>query len=369
MSYQLEVHPSDSEAYQLYVEQSWSKIKEADLLENLGISQFFLITQPGIKDLLLDKALPFLPEQLQNHPERVICIGDGERAKHINNLSNIYNNLIEQGIDRRSCILALGGGVVGDLTGFVASSILRGVSFIQLPTTLLAAVDSSVGGKVAVNVDRGKNMVGAFYQPRLVYFNLGSLETLPDEEWNCGLAEMAKHAILDSSGTLRADLSQNVAELRNYKSDLLAKAVRDSAAFKASVVARDEKEGGLRAILNLGHTTAHALESLSNYTQFSHGEAVSRGLATALILSRNVNGLSADRCDELLNFLEQIGLPLNSAGFGADELLEHMKYDKKSVQGVPRFVLLDKSGETGYGYEVSADSFRSAWQEQIERFG
>lgn len=364
----LDVQPSNSSAYRMYVEQSWNLLQEKSLLENLNASQFFLITQENLKKLVLENVISFLPDDIQKDPDRIITIGSGEQAKHLKNLSNIYNNIIEQGIDRQACIIALGGGVVGDLAGFVASSILRGVQFVQLPTTLLSAVDSSVGGKVAVNVDHGKNMVGAFYQPQLVYFNLCSLNSLPPSEWNCGLAEMAKHAILDESGMLLKQMQVNWRSLRDPGSSFLGQAIRDSASFKASIVARDEREGSVRAILNLGHTTAHALESLTNYNQFSHGEAVSRGLATALILSRILNTLPQSKLEALLEFLALLGLPMDSCGFRAQELLDHMQYDKKAVQGVPRFVLLDQTGKANFGYRVSETEFSKAWQEQIERF-
>ncbi|MCB1320245.1 MAG: 3-dehydroquinate synthase, partial [Leptospiraceae bacterium] len=216
-------------------------------------------------------------------------------------------------------------------------------------------------------VDRGKNMVGAFYQPAFVYFNLHTLHTLPEREWDCGLAEMCKHALLESTGSIYKFMRMHVSDLRNAGAPALRQAVLDSAAFKASVVARDERESGLRAILNLGHTTAHAIESITGYRRFSHGEAVARGLVTALILSRDI--LDYSRTDEMLAFMRELRLPMDTAELSGESLWDHMQYDKKAVQGVPEFVLLDQSATAVYGRKVTREQFLNAWQEQRDRCG
>ncbi len=366
----LEVRPSSSPAYQVFVERGFARLREELLFENLGASRLFVISQEGLDDTVIAPFLKAAGDLFDGEAERrVLRIRQGESAKHIDNLAPIYNRLIEADADRKSCLIALGGGVVGDFTGFVAATLLRGVSFVQIPTTLLAAVDSSVGGKTAVNVDRGKNMVGAFYQPRFVYFNTELLRTLPEREWVCGLAEMIKHGCLEASGRITADLEQNADDLRDPSSDALRSAVLDSAGFKAEVVRQDEREGGLRAILNLGHTTAHALESLTQYARFSHGEAVSRGLVTALLLSRNVCGLAPDVIERYLKLMDRLKMPRDTANFSAQQILEHMRFDKKAVRGVPRYVLLAGPGEARFGMEVAPEEFRRAWDEQRERFG
>jgi len=301
--------------------------------------------------------------------EQIIRLKPGEQNKHLSQTGPVYDRLIELGIDRHSVILSLGGGVVGDFTGFIASTLLRGVRFVQLPTTLLSAVDASVGGKVAINVDRGKNMVGSFYQPELVYFNLGTLATLPEREWLCGLAEMVKHAFIDPTGTIFPFLDEHAAALRDPASPLLKRAVLDSVACKAAVVEEDEKEEGLRATLNLGHTTAHAIESVTNYSRFSHGEAVARGLATAIFLSCELSGLSDRDAESMFSLMEKLSLPLDTAGLGPDELLADLRYDKKSIGGIPRFVLLSSVGHPLYGVVVSDGAWRSAWEKQQKRFG
>ena len=325
-------------------------------LASLRPSRVFILTESRLKEYA---------EQLEaslnlSVPLKTIYFKGGETAKHLDQLGPVYNSLIEDGVDRRSLILALGGGVVGDFAGFVAATILRGIPFVQIPTSLLAMVDSSVGGKVAVNTGRGKNMVGAFYHPRLVWCNLSTLNTLPDAEWSCGLAEMAKHAMLESSGKLRQALINSAKEIRNLES--LAPRVIESMAVKAYVVARDEKESGLRACLNLGHTTAHGIESLTGYNRFSHGQAVSRGLVTAMLLSRN-RGYSSQIVEQNLEMMERLNLPMDTAGLEAKDLWDHMKYDKKNVDGEIRFVLMGKEG-LDISVPLRFEEFAEAWKEQ-----
>ena len=325
-------------------------------LASLRPSRVFILTESRLKEYA---------EQLEaslnlSVPLKTIYFKGGETAKHLDQLGPVYNSLIEDGVDRRSLILALGGGVVGDFAGFVAATILRGIPFVQIPTSLLAMVDSSVGGKVAVNTGRGKNMVGAFYHPRLVWCNLSTLNTLPDAEWSCGLAEMAKHAMLESSGKLRQALINSAKEIRNLES--LAPRVIESMAVKAYVVARDEKESGLRACLNLGHTTAHGIESLTGYNRFSHGQAVSRGLVTAMLLSRN-RGYSSQIVEQNLEMMERLNLPMDTARLEAKDLWDHMKYDKKNVDGEIRFVLMGKEG-LDISVPLRFEEFAEAWKEQ-----
>ena len=363
--------PAASLAYPVFVETSFDRLIAGGHFAGLEASQFFLISQSGIETSVI---MPFL-EALRAHipggisDDRVILIGQGEASKHLTRLGAVYNRLIELDVDRKSCLIALGGGVVGDFTGFVAATLLRGISFVQIPTTLLAAVDSSVGGKTAVNVDRGKNMVGAFYQPRFVYFNTQFLSTLPETEWICGLAEMVKHACLDDSGVLLKHLEAHAEQLRDPANPQLRAAVLQSAGFKARIVSQDEREGGLRAVLNLGHTTAHAIESLTGYKRFSHGEAVARGLVTALFLSRRVTGLSDAAVERYLKLFARLGLPGDTAGFSPVQVLDHMRFDKKSVRGIPRFVLLRTPGDPVYGVKIIEADFLAAFAEQAERFG
>ncbi len=358
----VEVTPASAHSYPVVVGRGWEKGVE-ELLSSLGTGELFVFSQKGLESMVLEGF-----QRRFNIPEnRIILLEQGETNKHIKNLAPVYNRLIEEGADRNSVLVALGGGVVGDFVGFVAATLLRGVRFVQLPSTLLAAVDSSVGGKVAVNVDRGKNMVGAFHHPEFVYFNVELLRTLPGKEWKCGLAEMVKHAFLDPEGL--AFFERTGQELLSPDSESLVEAVLLSVLYKAKVVSHDEKETGLRSILNLGHTTAHAIESLTHYSVYSHGEAVSRGLATMLILSRNLAGLAPEQEKRLLSLLTTLELPVDTAGYSAEELLNHMKYDKKNREGESRFVLLQAPGVPLFNQRVPPEEFLRAWNEQKERFG
>lgn len=331
-----------------------------DLGTLLSEDRLFVFSQKGLEDPLLEF---FAETKLPR--ERVYMLEQGEQYKHIAETRKAYNWLIEQGIDRRSTIVAFGGGVVGDFTGFIAATILRGVKFVQVPTTLLACVDSSVGGKVAVNADSGKNMIGAFFHPALVYCNVSMFATLPEPEWLCGFAEMVKHGFLEPTGRVLEFLESNAARIRDK--EILTRAIGDSASFKAEIVGQDEQETGLRAILNLGHTTAHALESVTEYKRFSHGQAVSRGLVTAILLSAS-RGLPRDRTERMLALMQTLALPMDTAGFSAHVLFDHMKFDKKNSGSQIRFVLLEASGPV-YGVSVREAEFQAAWEEQKERFG
>ena len=293
----------------------------------------------------------------------------GEKSKSFSKLEAVYEKLIQEDVDRKSCLLALGGGVVGDFCGFVAASLLRGIDFVQIPTTLLAAVDSSVGAKVGVNIKYGKNMVGAFHPPAFVYLNIDFLKTLHEREWVCGIAEMLKHALIEDTGRTLEELFQNSAFLRRPESPEFSKLVQSSIAVKAQIVSEDEKEKGKRMALNLGHTSAHALESLTRYRRFSHGEAVSRGLVTALLLSRNLKGLAPSFVENFLEKMETLSLPRDTAKLKAREVYGHMRYDKKAKKGRPHFVLLKGPGEVLWNEEVSMEDFASAWDEQARRFG
>ncbi|NCN08712.1 MAG: 3-dehydroquinate synthase [Leptospira sp.] len=323
------------------------------------VSRFIIISERSISQIYnkyIESELKGLPVPIDQ-----IFIKGSEKNKHISRMKKVFNELIELGADRKSVIIALGGGVVGDYAGFIAATYQRGIRFIQIPTTLLSCVDSSVGGKVAVNVDKGKNMVGAFHQPELVYIPMFALSTLPEKQWSCGLAEMLKHSLL-SGGSMWQDFKTHERKEIKVDSDILRKMIIDSIKFKASVVAQDEKESGLRAILNLGHTTAHAIESLTNYKKYSHGEAVSIGLITALILSNKI-GFSFDKVDTVIRIMEKYNLPINDNSKPAD-ILKHMQHDKKKEGNNLKFVLLEDIGKSKFGITINPKEILSALKEQ-----
>ncbi len=268
---------------------------------------------------------------------------DGEEYKTLQSATAIYDHMVGAGMERNSAVVALGGGVVGDLAGFVAATYMRGVPLVQVPTTLLAQVDSSVGGKVAVNHPRGKNLIGCFYQPRLVLVDLQTLGTLPEREIRAGMAEVIKYGVIWDV-TFFAFLEQRLDRILSLEPDALMKAVRQSCAIKAEIVSRDEREQGLRAILNFGHTVGHALESLTNYQVYRHGEAIAAGMAVAasLAVSRGLLGV-ADK-ERLVSVLRRSGLPV-SFPYPVREVMGLMSHDKKVLKGKPRFILPLKIGQ------------------------
>jgi 3-dehydroquinate synthase len=273
---------------------------------------------------------------------------------------------VAAGLDRRGVVVALGGGVVGDLAGFLAATWLRGVRLVQAPTTLLAMVDSSVGGKTGINLPQGKNLVGAFYQPVEVDIDLRTLATLPEREYRSGLAEVVKYGVIRDAG-LFADLEAGADRLMARDVTLLADIVARCCRIKADVVAGDETESGPRAILNFGHTLGHALETVRGYGTWAHGEAVAAGMAYAGEVSIRRCGFPSDDNRRLRRLLERLGLPVDWRAGGdtaTDWAAMHaaMARDKKTQAGVVRFVLARRIGEAAFGCEVGADMLEDAFR-------
>jgi 3-dehydroquinate synthase len=268
---------------------------------------------------------------------------DGETHKDWPTLNLIFDALLRHGCDRKTVLFALGGGVVGDMTGFAAASYMRGVPFVQVPTTLLAQVDSSVGGKTAINHPLGKNMIGAFYQPRLVLCDLSTLATLPPRELSAGLAEIIKYGPIYDMRFFDW-IEANIEALVAREPAALAHAVRRSCEIKAAVVGQDERETGVRAILNFGHTFGHAIEAGLGYGRWLHGEAVGCGMVLAAELSQRLGGVDAAFARRLSVLIERAGLPVVAPALGAERYLELMRVDKKSEAGEIRFVVIDKPG-------------------------
>jgi 3-dehydroquinate synthase len=284
---------------------------------------------------------------------RVIILPAGETAKSLKVLASCYDQLAAQRLERKSFIVALGGGVVGDLGGFVAATYLRGLPFVQVPTTLLAQVDSSVGGKVGLNLKAGKNLVGAFHQPRLVLCDLATLASLPMREYRAGFAEVIKYGIIYDAG-LFAFLERELPKLLRRDSRTLAVVVARCCEIKADVVRQDENEGGLRAILNFGHTIGHALEAISHYGKYLHGEAIAIGQVVAAKLSAQVLGLPASEVERIESLFRRAGLPtqLNLSASDRRKVLLAMRLDKKVSAGEIKFVLARRTGVVEFGHEV-----------------
>jgi 3-dehydroquinate synthase len=286
-----------------------------------------------------------LREKLAAHFTEVslLALPDGEQHKDWSTLNLIFDRLLADGSDRRTVLFALGGGVVGDITGFAAACYMRGVPFVQVPTTLLAQVDSSVGGKTAINHPAGKNMIGAFYQPQRVVCDLDTLRTLPQRELVAGLAEVIKYGPIADAAFLDWIEAQLDALLARDTA-ALAHAVRRSCEIKAEVVGQDEREGGLRAILNFGHTFGHAIEAGLGYGAWLHGEAVGCGMVMASELSARLGMVSADFAQRIRRLIARAGLPVRAPDLGAERWLQLMRVDKKAQDGEIRFVLIDAPG-------------------------
>ncbi len=272
-----------------------------------------------------------------------VVLPDGEEFKTWQTLNLVFDALLQNGSDRKTVIYALGGGVVGDMAGFAAASYMRGVPFVQVPTTLLAQVDSSVGGKTAINHPLGKNMIGAFYQPLLVVCDLATLKTLPGRELSAGLAEVIKYGPIADMAFLDW-IESNLDALLARDPAALAHAVRRSCEIKASVVGQDEREAGLRAILNFGHTFGHAIESGLGYGEWLHGEGVGCGMVMAANLSQRLGMIDEAFVQRLTRLIRKAGLPVVGPKLGADRYLELMRVDKKAEAGEIKFVLIDKPG-------------------------
>ena len=309
-------------------------------------SQALIVSNVTVAPLYADR----LKAQLQQRYARVevLQLPDGEAHKNWITLQTIFDALMQNGADRKTVLFALGGGVVGDMTGYAAASFMRGVPFVQVPTTLLSQVDSSVGGKTGINHPLGKNMIGAFYQPQLVVCDLDTIDTLPVRELSAGLAEVIKYGPIADMDFLEW-LEANMDALMARDKKALAFAVRRSCEIKADVVSKDEKEADLRAILNFGHTFGHAIEAGMGYGVWLHGEGVGAGMVMAAELSQRLGMVDAAFVQRLRTLIARAGLPVRGAVLddkdNAGRYLELMRHDKKSQAGAIRFVLIDGPGK------------------------
>lgn len=341
-------------------ERSYSIFVGKGLLEDLGgytarllsSERATVVTNPTVAKLYLDGTLESL--RRAGFRARSIEIPDGEEHKNLETLASIYDRLLEDGVDRGTVIVALGGGVVGDVTGFAAATVLRGVPYVQIPTTLLAQVDSSVGGKTAINHARGKNLIGAFHQPRLVLCDIETLASLPQREFLAGMAEVIKYGII-LDAELYSLVEKELDDILARDGDLLAQVVTRSCELKAMVVSRDEKESDYRAVLNFGHTLAHAVENLTSYRTFLHGEAVSIGMVAAARISQARGHCGPEVVDRIEALLNRAGLPtLIPDALSPEALGRAIELDKKARDGKVKFVRVDEIGRAGFDEMPSA---------------
>jgi 3-dehydroquinate synthase len=303
--------------------------------------QVLIVTNETVAPLYLEQ----VKSALAGYQVDEVVLPDGEAYKNLETLNRIFDVLLEKQHNRTTTLIALGGGVIGDMTGFAAASYQRGVNFIQVPTTLLSQVDSSVGGKTAVNHPLGKNMIGAFHQPQCVIADTSTLNTLPERELSAGVAEVIKYGLI-CDNDFYVWLQQNVDALMARNADALAYAIERSCQDKAEVVAQDETESGIRAILNLGHTFGHAIEAHQGYGKWLHGEAVGTGMLMAADLGCRIGDISAAEVAELKALLERAGLPVvGPDDMTVDDYTSRMQVDKKVLDGRIRLVLLRAIGE------------------------
>ena len=318
------------------------------IVPHLAQPRAVIVTNPTVGALYLEVLSSALARA--GVATAAVTVPDGEAYKNWQTLNAIFDALLENRCERKTALIALGGGVVGDLAGFAAAVYLRGVPFLQIPTTLLAQVDSSVGGKTGINHPLGKNMIGAFYQPRLVLADIATLDTLPPRELAAGLAEVIKYGLILDRAFFDW-LEANMERLMARDAGALTYAVRRSCELKAQVVAQDERESGVRALLNLGHTFGHAIEAGLEYGTWLHGEAVAAGTVRAARLSQRLGSLTAAEVERVVALLQRAQLPTAAPDLGVDRYLELMGLDKKVEGGKLRLVLLRSIGEA----YVSAD--------------
>jgi 3-dehydroquinate synthase len=327
-------------------------------------SKIFVITDKNVANIHLNNLKKFLVNF------DLLEVENGEKSKSFDNFSNLCNQILKRGIDRKSLIVAFGGGVVGDLAGFVASVLLRGIDFVQIPTTLLACVDSSVGGKTAINSQYGKNLIGSFYQPKLVICDLDFLTTLPDREFKSGYAEILKYGLIYDANFFNF-LDQNYQKILLKDRDLLQKSIHQSCLIKSAIVSKDEKENGERALLNFGHSFAHIFETETNYSgEILHGEAVALGMAMATKMSLNFGLINQDSYQKIITHLNKCGFIINPnkirLNWHKENLIQHIYKDKKNENNKLTFILLNDIGKATIRKNVDINDFLKILNEFIE---
>jgi 3-dehydroquinate synthase len=330
-------------------------------LARLGLGrQVALISDPGILRMYGHAVIESV-RAAGFHPVEIL-LPEGEQAKTLDVARQTWDDLLEAGCDRTSTVVALGGGAVGDLAGFVAATYMRGINFVQIPTTLLAQVDASIGGKTAIDHPRGKNLIGAFHQPRVVIVDPAVLTTLPEREFRSGLAEVIKHGIV-LDGAYFADLEQSVPALLRRDLATLERVVAGSCRLKASVVERDEKEAELRHVLNYGHTIGHALEAATGYGRWAHGEAVSLGIVAEARLAERLGIAKNQTTERQIRLLRSIGLPVSGLGAAPEAIVDALGRDKKARDGRVPFIFAPEIGSFRLVFDVPRAAVLETLQE------
>lgn len=344
-------------SYNIYIERDLLT-QLPDLLKKFNIkSQSVLISNPKIFELYGESVIRCL--QYADIKCRAIIIPDGEEYKDLFWAYHILTEMLRYGLDRKSFVFALGGGVIGDITGFAASLYMRGIPFIQIPTTLLSQVDSSVGGKTGVNHTLGKNMIGSFYQPKAVFIDTNTLNSLSEREFLCGLAEVIKYGVISNSAFFEY-LENNIESILDRDSHKLAHIIKTSCEIKAKIVSEDERESGWRAILNYGHTIGHAIETETGYTTYKHGEAIAIGMVYEAKIAQRLGICSADDVKHISKLIDSYRLPTQlPSGLSIDRLITHIMIDKKNESGKVTIITPSKIGSVTITKAVNIDDIKA----------
>ena len=363
MSKLLPVNYNNSFCYQIYITDTFAELtKQISDLGYTSEKKICIVTDSNVAPLYANTVKAELAKAFQNI--FVYTFLAGEENKNVTSINGIYEFLIQNHFDRQDILVALGGGVVGDMTGYAAATYLRGIDFIQIPTTLLSQTDSSIGGKTGVDFMQYKNMVGAFYMPKLVYMNLSVLKTLPKEQLISGFGEILKHGLIKDLDYFHW-LNEHYDAIWNLEYSVLEEMIYRSCDIKRDVVERDPKEKGERALLNFGHTIGHAIEKLSNFS-LTHGTCVGLGIVAASYLSKELGNISAEELANIEETLAHFGLKIRTEGFVPQDILEATKSDKKMIGNQIKFVLLKTSGEAYIYRELTDEQILSGIRYVLE---
>jgi len=348
----------DSAEYPIYITDDFSELAEYIRVLGLDNKKFCIITDIDTGSIYLESICDTVEKT--SFESCVFTFKAGEENKNHNTVSNIYNFLLDNKFDRDSVIVALGGGIVGDVAGFVASTFMRGISFIQIPTTLVAQIDSSVGGKVGINFENKKNIIGSFYSPKLVYINAETLNTLPEEIFSAGLSEVVKHGLIMDKDYYRY-LQINQEDIKKRDKNILKNVISGSCKIKLSIVKQDERENNIRQILNFGHTVGHAIEHVTNF-KLSHGHAVAVGMVAEAYLSYHLNNLTKDELDDIIKTLKSFCLPTHITQHGdiINEIYNAMLFDKKVKNNTLNIIMLNSIGCAYVENNISTQSIQKA---------
>lgn len=342
--------------YKILIENDFNGLVEACLEVIKPEAKICIITDSNVGPLYADELTRVLLCAYSS--VSVYTIEAGEKNKNLDTVSDIYGNLISLNFNRNDCLFALGGGVVGDITGFAAASYMRGIDFVQVPTTLLSQVDSSVGGKTGVDYNSYKNMVGAFYQPRLVYINTNTLKTLPERELSAGLGEVVKYGVIRDNEFFKF-MEDNSKAIMALDNEAISHVIYTSCEIKRQVVSEDPTEQGVRAILNFGHTFGHSIEKLKNF-ELLHGECVSIGMVIAARICVNINEMNDNDLNRIIELLKEFNLPVTYDDLSSDEIISIARHDKKSSAKGIKFILSHGIGDAYIDSTISDEEYKNA---------